>query len=79
MYKLCAGNFHAWKSRIKLVLLIKELDEYIEYNPPGIESEGYHKWVTGETAKLKPILDRQYSIILLSTSTMQKRLGRCEV
>ena len=32
--KLRDDNYHVWKHRVELVLGLKELDEYIEDDPP---------------------------------------------
>ena len=44
--KLSDDNYHTWKSRIQLILSLKELDEYIEDDPPSDDSdkESLRKW-----------------------------------
>lgn len=55
MSKLSDDNFHVWKSRIQLVLSFKELDEYIEDDPPEPESDNYRKWRRGDN-KAKAVI-----------------------
>lgn len=44
MSELCANKAHDWKSRIHMVLSLKEIDEYIEDDPLAYNSEEYRKW-----------------------------------
>ena len=37
--KLCDSNFHAWKQKIVLILALKDLDDFIENDPPTEEKE----------------------------------------
>jgi len=37
--KLTDSNFHAWKQKIVLILALKDLDEFIEEDPPTDEKE----------------------------------------
>lgn len=49
MSKLCAENSHAWKLRKQMVLSLKELDEYVEDDPPVIDFENYLNWCHGKS------------------------------
>lgn len=53
--KLNDDNFHVWKSRILLVLALKELDQFIVDNPPPASSDGYQKWQKSDN-KAKAII-----------------------
>ena len=46
--KLSESNFHSWKQRIMFVLAIKELDEYIEDDPPARDDPDYKKWIRND-------------------------------
>ena len=39
--KLREDNFHTWKTRIQLVMSLKEVDNYITDDPPARESDNY--------------------------------------
>ena len=41
-------NFHTWKTRIQLVLSLKEVDSYISDHPPDRESDSYSDWRKGD-------------------------------
>ena len=41
--KLTDSNYHAWKQKIVLLLSLKDLDEFIEENPPTDTTE-LAKW-----------------------------------
>ena len=45
--KLNDSNFHAWKQKIVLLLALKDLDDFIEDDPPLDKSE-LTKWVKGD-------------------------------
>ena len=42
--KLCDSNYYAWKQKIVLLLALKDLDEYIECDPP-LEEEMLKIWI----------------------------------
>lgn len=44
IYKLCDDNFYVSKSRIQVVLSLKELDELIDEDSPAFDSDEYRKW-----------------------------------
>ena len=46
--KLRDDNFHTWKTRIQLVLSLKEVDGYISDDPPDRESDSYSEWNKGD-------------------------------
>ena len=46
--KLREDNFHTWKTRIQLVLSLKEVDSYISDDPPDRESDSYSEWRKGD-------------------------------
>ena len=50
--KLREDNFHKWKTRIQLVMSLKEVDNYITDDPPARESDNYPatyaKWRKGD-------------------------------
>ena len=45
--KLHDSNFHAWKQKIVLVLALKDLDDFIESDPPA-DSEQLAKWMKSD-------------------------------
>lgn len=45
--KLNDSNFHAWKQKIVLILALKDLDGFIEDDPPADKSE-LSKWVKND-------------------------------
>ena len=55
MAKLCDDNFHVWKARIKLVLSLKELDSFIEEDPPASDSDDYQSWCRADN-KAKAVI-----------------------
>ncbi len=46
--KLSDSNFHTWKQRIMFVLAIKELDDYVEDDPPPRDDPNYNKWISSD-------------------------------
>ena len=46
--KLTDSNFHVWKHRIAFVLAIKELDEYLEDDPPARDNPNYKVWIRND-------------------------------
>lgn len=43
--KLRDDNFHTWKKRIRFVLSIRELDEFVDEDPPNESSPEYKSWL----------------------------------
>ncbi len=39
--KLDATNYFSWKEKIQLVLSLRELDEFIEQEPPAEDADDY--------------------------------------
>ena len=46
--KLRDDNFHVWKHRVQLILGFKELDEYIDQDPPALDASEYPAWRKGD-------------------------------
>ena len=42
--KLNDSNFHAWKQKIQLLLSLRELDRFVEEDPPARDSDEYPDW-----------------------------------
>ncbi len=42
--KLNNTNFHAWKQKIQLVLSLRELDDFIDDDPPAMDADNYREW-----------------------------------
>ncbi len=42
--KLDATNYFSWKQNIQLVLSLRELDEFIEQEPPAEDARNYLDW-----------------------------------
>eukprot|EP00171_Calliarthron_tuberculosum_P004339 IDg4339t1 len=53
--KLNNDNFHIWKSRVQLVLSLRELDDYLTSDSPGTDSNDSLKWSKGDR-KAKAII-----------------------
>ena len=45
--KLHDSNFHAWKQKIVMVLALKDLDDFVESDPPA-DSEQLAKWMKSD-------------------------------
>ena len=46
--KLRDDNFHTWKQRIRFVLSIRDLDDYLEDDPPKSTDPEYRTWRSGD-------------------------------
>ncbi len=42
--KLNNTNFHAWKQKIQLVLSLRELEDFINDDPPAMDADNYREW-----------------------------------
>lgn len=47
--KLSNSNYHAWKQKILLILILKDLDHYLTEDPPGKEGDQMSRsWTLGD-------------------------------
>lgn len=67
--KLQRENFHSWKTQIQLLLSLRELDDYIDDDPPGRNSEDWKELNKGDR-KEKAIIG-----ISLSTENLENVSG----
>ncbi len=46
--KLDATNYFSWEEKIQLVLSLRELDAFIEQEPPAEDADDYRDWKKSE-------------------------------